>query len=59
LTAEYAVLAHEFGYDQANLARIARNAFVACGAPAELKAKLLAEFDDWVAMQPIMGEATL
>lgn len=48
LNQEYGVLASEFGYDQANLARIARNAFVACAAPEPLKAQMLAEFDAWV-----------
>jgi aminodeoxyfutalosine deaminase len=52
LCQEYAVLATEFGYGQADLARIARNAFVACGAPAEIKARLLAEFDQWQSQQP-------
>lgn len=49
LTEEYLLLATEFGYEPADLARIARNAFVACGAPAELKDAQLAEFDQWVA----------
>ena len=52
LCQEYEVLAGEFGYDQANLARIARNAFVASyartSADAELKTRLLAAFDEWV-----------
>ena len=34
LVDEYAVLATEFGYDRAGLARIARNAFAVSGAPA-------------------------
>ncbi len=50
LTEEYMLLAREFGYDHANLARIARNAFSACGAPTDLKARMLAEFDEWVAV---------
>ena len=53
LTEEYTLLAREFGYDQANLARIARNAFTACGAPVDLKAGLVAEFDDWLALQTL------
>lgn len=47
LSQEYQVLATEFGYDRAGLARIARNAFVAAGAEPELKAQFLADFDDW------------
>ncbi|MBE2239534.1 MAG: adenosine deaminase [Caldilineaceae bacterium] len=49
LSAEYGVLAREFGYDPSGLARIARNAFEVSGAPVALKTSLLAEFDDWVA----------
>ena len=48
LTQEYQVLATEFGYGHADLARIARNAFVTCGAPVEIKQRLLDEFDGWV-----------
>jgi len=48
LCQEYAVLANEFGYARADLARVARNAFVASGAPSALKTSLLAEFDSWV-----------
>lgn len=47
LVQEYAILANEFGYDAASLARVARNAFVACGADAKTKKNLLAEFDSW------------
>lgn len=53
LTDEYALLAREFGYDRAGLARIARNAFVACAAPADLKQQMLAEFDTWLAGQEL------
>jgi aminodeoxyfutalosine deaminase len=49
LSSEYGLLASEFGYDQANLARIARNAFLVCAAPPALKQQLLADFDAWVA----------
>jgi aminodeoxyfutalosine deaminase len=49
LTQEYHVLAEEFGYSRADLARIARNAFVVSGAEPELKQQLLAEFDAWAA----------
>jgi aminodeoxyfutalosine deaminase len=48
LCQEYAVLATEFGYGRADLIRVARNAFVASAAPAEIKQLLLDEFDDWV-----------
>ncbi len=51
LLAEYQLLADTFGYDRANLARIARNAFTASYAEPELKRKLLAEFDGWLAGQ--------
>ncbi len=51
LLAEYQLLADTFGYDRVNLARIARNAFVASYAEPSLKASLLAEFDDWVAVE--------
>lgn len=47
LTQEYQVLATEFGYGRADLTRIARNAFLTCGAPAPLKQQLLHEFDEW------------
>lgn len=46
---EYELLAREFGYGRADLARIARNAFQVCGAPADLRSALLNEFDGWVA----------
>jgi len=58
---EYVVLAREFGYGPADLARIARNAFVAAGLPADRKRQLLIDFDEWVAAQrfadalPTMG----
>ena len=48
LVQEYAVLANEFGYDMAGLARIARNAFTAAGVETAVKDRLLAEFDEWV-----------
>jgi len=48
LVQEYGVLAQEFGYGEADLARIARNAFVACGAPEELREQMIAEFDVWL-----------
>lgn len=48
LVREYGVLAREFGYDAAGLARVARNAFVAAGVEPDVKTALLAEFDAWV-----------
>lgn len=48
LVDEYAVLAREFGYDAAGLARIARNAFTAAGVEPPVKAALLADLDNWV-----------
>lgn len=51
---EYDVLATEFGYDEANLIRIARNAFVVSGVEPEIKQRLLTEFDTWSA-QSIYG----
>ncbi|MEZ4867955.1 MAG: adenosine deaminase [Caldilineaceae bacterium] len=49
LCQEYQVLATEFDYDHAGLARLARNAFVAAALPPVEKASLLAEFDQWCA----------
>lgn len=47
------LLAAEFGYAHADLARLARQAFVYSAAPAAVKALLLAEFDAWWAgMEP-------
>jgi aminodeoxyfutalosine deaminase len=48
LTQEYELLAREFGYGRADLARIARNAFQVCAAPPQLRRALLEEFDGWV-----------
>lgn len=59
LTDEYALLAREFGYRYLDLVRIARNAFVATGAPADLKRKLLVDFDRWVAQQPLCSAPDL
>ncbi|MEZ4582785.1 MAG: hypothetical protein R3A10_14300 [Caldilineaceae bacterium] len=50
---EYAVLALEFGYDKAGMARLARNAFAVAGVEEEIKAGLLAEFDAWCAAQGV------
>lgn len=48
LVQEYELLAREFGYNAAGLARIARNAFVAAGVEQPVKDQLLQEFDAWV-----------
>ena len=48
LIQEYETLATQFGYDETNLARIARNAFVCSGVESDVKQKLLVEFDNWV-----------
>lgn len=55
LSQEYALLAAEFGYDHAGLARIARNAFVHSVAEPALKARLLAEFDAWAGESAIVN----
>ena len=47
LCQEYEVLAREFEYETADLIRIARNAFAVAGVEAEVKTRLLAEFDAW------------
>jgi len=49
LCTEYEVVASAFGYTPRELMRIARNAFEVSAAPPALKAKLLAEFDEWAA----------
>jgi aminodeoxyfutalosine deaminase len=46
---EYALLVQEFGYGKGDLVRIARAAFVAAAAPADLKAGWLAELDTFLA----------
>ena len=52
LSSEYLLLARNFGYDQAGLARIGRNAFITAGMEPDLKSRLLDEFDSWAAAQP-------
>lgn len=49
LVQEYELLAAQFGYDEANLARIARNAFTCAGVEDDVKQRLLVEFEAWVA----------
>lgn len=49
LTSEYAILIEEFGYTLGDVARIARNAYIAAAMPDALRSNLLAEFDAWVA----------
>jgi len=51
LCQEYQALAETFGYRQADLLRIARNAFAVAGVEPEVKATLLAEFDAWASQQ--------
>ncbi len=47
LCQEFTLLAQEFGYDHANIARIARNAFAVSAAEPAIKSQLLDEFDQW------------
>ena len=49
LVQEYELLARDFGYDQAGLIRIGRNAIVAAGVEQEVKDRLLLEYDAWAA----------
>jgi adenosine deaminase len=49
ITAEYCLLADEFGYGIADIARIARNAYLVAACDAATRARLLDEFDTWVA----------
>jgi aminodeoxyfutalosine deaminase len=49
LNHEYFLLAQNFGYSKTDIARIARNAFIYSGLEKTVKARLLAEHDDWVA----------
>jgi aminodeoxyfutalosine deaminase len=49
LVDEYLLLAETFGYGEADLIRIARNAFRVSAAEPSIKQSLLAEFDEWVA----------
>ena len=51
LNDEYRLLATEFGYGAADLARIARNAFSAAMCESELRSALLQEFDTWARSQ--------
>jgi len=44
-----AAVRREFGYDDARLARLARNSFTACFAPDADKHRWQAEVDDWLA----------
>ena len=50
LSDEYRLLATEFGYGHADLARIARNAFTSALCEPELRLSLLDEFDAWARM---------
>jgi aminodeoxyfutalosine deaminase len=49
LTGEYHILSEEFGYQKADLARIARNAFEFSGLEQTGKEGMVAEFDAWAA----------
>ncbi len=49
LCREYEVLAQEFGYTPTDLVRLARNAFLVCGAETAIKQRLLQQFDTWAA----------
>lgn len=49
LSQEYEVLARDFGYEQADLVRIARNAYEFSGLESSVKQRLLTEFDTWAA----------
>ena len=51
LSREYQLLIDAFGYSQADVLRIARNAFIVCSADPATKTRLLTEFDEWVAKQ--------
>jgi len=57
LTHEYQLLAQEFGYFPRDLARIARNGYLACGASQPLKAELIAAFDKWAISDPTLHPA--
>jgi adenosine deaminase len=59
LVQEYALIAQQFHYDAANLARIARNAFVAAGVETAVKQSLLHEFDTWVQANLSKGQSHL
>lgn len=48
LTTEYCLLMDEFGYSLTDVARIARNAFLAAEMPQDMRARLLEEFDAWL-----------
>jgi len=48
LTHEYTLLMDEFGYELRDVARMARNAFLAATLPPTRRAIMLTEFDNWV-----------
>ncbi len=54
LVQEYELLVGEFGYAQAELVRLARNAFAVAGVETAVKQQLLAEFDAWVSHMVII-----
>ena len=49
LAGEYELCRTAFGFDDERLAKLARNGVRASFAPDELKARLEASIDDWVA----------
>lgn len=49
LSREFSILPDEFGYTHAGIARVARNAFTASACEPALRARLLDDFDAWVA----------
>ncbi|MEP7287978.1 MAG: adenosine deaminase [Chloroflexota bacterium] len=51
LSREYQLLVDAFGYSRADVLRIARNAFIVCGADPATKTRLLMEFDEWAAKE--------
>lgn len=53
LVQEYEMLAKEFGYTERDIARIARNAFVAASVSEATKLRLLTEFDQWCEQQGV------
>ena len=53
LCQEYMILVRNFGYETADLLRIARNAFAVAGVETAVKSRLLAEFDEWATRQAV------
>lgn len=53
LSREYELVQATFGYSDAVMIQLARNAFLASGAEPALKQRLLQEFDEWATSIPI------